>query len=245
MDSLAGCKVDSQERFVAENADFSKRFFAGQMKTTLVICHECNNVFLTENGPSPEFHSSFCPFCGHKKSPKILKLDSMEVMKNIASSIEADSSAPGLDQDLIERVKYIFDSKAVKHYNIAACTECNNRFIFLHEDREFINHCCFCRGPVDELVSLIEYEEVGSESIENPIGMEKYVNRLFYISLTNGVEGNFVLTDVDLALQKYRFVSVTDNRMALWIKESQIIDMFEFLKAPDTSPKDTPDEPTA
>lgn len=242
MDSVAGCKMDSQERFAAENSEFSKRFFAGKMKTTLVICHECNNVFLTENGPSPEFASSYCPFCGHKKSPKILKLDSMEVMKNIASSIEADSEARGLDRDLIEKVKYIFDNKAVKHYNIAACTECNNRFIFLHEDREDIRNCCFCNSPVEELVSLIEYESVSSD-IENPMGMEKYVNRLFYISLTNGVEGNFVLTDVDLALQKYRFVSMTDNRMAIWIKDSQIIDMFEFLKAPDTPPKDSPDEP--
>lgn len=233
--------MDFQERFVAENAEFSKRFFAGQMKTTLVICHQCNNIFLTENGPSPEFHSSFCPFCGHKKSPKIVKLDSMEVMKNIANSIETEDSNNGIDQELIDKVKYIFDSKSVKHYNIAACTHCNNRFIFLHEDRDNIGNCCFCKSPVDELLSLIEYETVGSE-IENPIGMEKYVNRLFYISLTNGVEGNFVLTDVDLALQKYRFVSVTDKRMALWIKDAQIIDMFEFLTAPD-APPDKPDEP--
>jgi hypothetical protein len=227
------------DNFVEENREFVDRFFSGKMKTTLVICHECENIYLTEHGPSIEFASSYCPFCKKEKTPKIVPSDQdkdpEEYVEEIKEKLEGSNG-------LAKKVKNVFDESIKKQYNVAACNICNNRFIFMQDDIDEIGNCCYCGTDSDDMISLVEYMHGTQPGDVAPgeYGIEKYIGRLFFIRLTNGVEDNFILTDVDATLKTFRFVSVKDKRMAMWIKEAQVIDMYEFIQAPNNEPP--PDE---
>ncbi len=215
--------------FTEDNKDYLDRLFNGNIQTVLVVCHECNNAHMVERGPTIEFNSSFCPFCTAKRD-STTSIDLSDPEKNgkaVADRLKADNNI-----ELANKIQRILIDGKNQKFNVAACTKCNNRYIFLEEDFDSVACCAFCGKNCVNMSALLEYNNGEANSVEEEApkhGLEKYIGQLFYIKLRNGVDDNFQLTDVDQSMLRYRFVSVNDDRMALWITDKDIIELFEFV----------------
>jgi len=215
------------DNFAAENKAYVETLFSGKMKIMLIICHECGNIFCTESGPVPEEYStSYCPFCKSKakQSIKSLKGDPDTKIANINKAIIKGGFAP-LDNNLEEKMKRVLMDTQNQVFNVGACTECQNRFVLLEEDIDEVKNCPFCGTKVDNLVLL--FNDVSNEQSEKT-GLESCIGKLFYVK-TARFEENFILTNIDYDMNKYRFVSLTDKRMAMWLDNSEIYEMYEFV----------------
>lgn len=201
--------------------------FSGKMQASLVVCHECKNVYLTEKGPSPEFSSSYCPFCEAPRETATVTFDVLKAKAKIAE-LSAKLEQNETTVMLAGKIKRVILEPQNQRFNVAACHECNNRFIYLEEDAENIMCCAFCSHESQDMQPLLEYDV--KQQFDTPVGLEKYIGRLFYLKLENGIEDNFTLTDIDFATLRMRFVSPTDDRMAFWITNEEIIDMMEFIR---------------
>lgn len=213
--------------YTEENKLFLKRMFNGEMKASLIVCHECKNVYLTEKGPSPEFASSYCPFCESPREASTVTFDVFKAKEKIAELSEKLQKSEETAV-LADKIKRVILESGEQRFNVAACHECNNRFIYLEEDAENIMCCAFCARASQDMQPLLEYDV--KQEFDTPVGLEKYIGHLFYLKLENGIEDNFTLTDIDFATVRMRFVSPTDDRMAFWITNDEIIDMMEFIR---------------
>lgn len=213
-----------------ENKDYIDRLFNGKMETVLVVCHKCNNIHLTERGPSLEFSSQYCPFCLSKRSSDIINI-TPDKLNEAVDALSNNLSDTPESLELANKIKRVILESSKQRFNIAACKNCNNRYIFLDEDIDEIEGCAFCKTSNDDLESLIEYSETSNEN--NAPGFHNYIGKLFYLKLKNGIENNFILSDFDSAFNRFRFVSSTDDRMAFWISNDEILSMLEFIKLSD------------
>lgn len=213
--------------YIEENKAYLQRLFSGNMKVSLVICYECKNLYLTETGPNfVEFSSSCCPFCGTQEKSEFV---GGEDLKEQAERIKTGKGFLANDEVFTRKVKDVLLHGERQRYNVAACTNCNNRFIYLHDDGDEIGCCPFCMCE-DELEELITNKSQPVQ--EAAYGMERYVGRLFYLELKNKRIGNFILSDVDQSMERMRFVSLEDDRMAFWIRNDEIETLMEFIKIP-------------
>lgn len=222
------------DNIVNDNAEFLKEFYSGEMTTILNICDKCQHVYLTESGPSIEFNPSYCPFCTRSIGNNVIvENNDSDVAEALVENLVENENTSVLSQ----KVQRILLNGKDQEYNIAVCTKCNNRFIFLEEDYDDLECCPYCKEYASEnMRTLVSYEDEEVEQYQ-PTGIEKYVGRLFHISLKNEISDNFILTDIDINLKRYRIVSLNDERMALWIRDDDIVDMFEFIKVHQSDPE--------
>jgi hypothetical protein len=223
--------------FIEENRSFLNRLFSGEMQTTLVVCHQCSNIHITEKGPSPEFASTTCPFCGASRAESI-EFTSENIEEHV-DELKSKVREEGILNELSDKIKRVMLDSNNQRFNVAACEDCNNRFVFLDEDSDEMNCCAFCASPIDNMRALVDYEDVPAMASKlGPAGFDHYIGRLFYLKLTSGVEDNFELTDVDPAFQRLRFVSPTDTRMAFWVADREIVSMLEFVRIDQMPPEE-------
>lgn len=232
------------DNFDQSNKEYLDTLFKGNMNTVLVVCHACKNVYMTERGPSIEFNSSYCPFCESPRKSSTVTLDTSNVKESIgelSSKLEQNEETKAL----ANKIKRVMLEGKKQRYNVAACSDCNNRFIFLEEDFDEVACCAFCGHDRDNMSALLEYDVKRTPEEYTAAGFEKYIGKVFYLKIKNGIEDNFILTDVDSALKRYRYQAVVDDRMAIWVKDDDIIDMFEFIHTDHINPNvDPPDKDT-
>lgn len=214
--------------FEEENKNFIKHMFSGDMETAIVICRECNNIYMTERGPSPEYNSQYCPFCEDKrKNVRTIDLQGEgKSFEEAAANVENEAESDEFKQ----KIRRVVLEPSKQKFNVAACHNCNNRFIYLEEDAPEILCCAFCGESSSDMTPLLEYKDEEFQSSPEPSGLHNRINRIFYIELSNGINGNFKLTDIDDNMKRYRFVSIEDDRMAFWISDNEIEQMMEFIK---------------
>lgn len=223
--------------FSEDNLDFAERLFNGTMKTALVVCHHCHSVYVVEVGESEEFLSSYCPFCSEPRVNRPEGMENREEMQERITELVSELPDGSAKSPLVDKVKRIVLHSDKQEFNVAACTVCNNRFILLEEDMDDVANCAFCNASCEEMSALLSYTPQ-NQIDPNKIGLDKYINCIFFLKLTNGMEDNFILTEVDHDLKRYRFMSAKDGRMAFWIADTDILEMYEFLKAPPKGPEE-------
>jgi len=228
--------------FEQETIDFTKNIFSGKIKTNVMICPHCKNLFLLEHNESPEFKPSYCPYC---------RADATN-MGNIIKNEEEDISNT-LDTLLADVPDMAYNSLSEKYYrvmmepqqqkfNVISCKVCQNRICVLEEDRTKLKHCAFCGTNREELVCTIDNTPPLQNDISESGTMLSYIGCLFHVK-TNNFEDNLLLTDVDISTSRYRFMKVENQHVALWISDADILELYEFISLPEDPESD--DEPEA